>query len=448
MKAKWLFFLLPLSLYAADAKFGGTAEERHAELAEHFSGTTEADHEKEPFNKRKFMLDDWGGVRSYLAERGITVGAAYTFDSLQNPFGGLSQGYNYAGSFGIDANVDLSRYLKVCGLEFYTSVVYRSGTSLSERRIGNQFPVAQVFGGENLRLNEIYLRETLLDGKVVFKLGQLDQGNDFIQSPLYYHYVNNAFDGNPIAVFFNFPSYTAYPNSTWGAYAEFLIFEVIKTKWAIFNANSELKENRFHGLNFTFASTEGVQLTTEWEYLYNQRPQSQGLPGNYQIGFTYFTRPSEALPVDKGSNNYGWYIHCDQKLYHREGADPKQGFTPWIALFFFPDNRNIFNFFGCGGFVFKGPLCWRPDDSINFACAYGQFTHTLRQLVRETASMPIADPFFGIPPTYEAILELNYWFQINPWLAIAPDAQYIIRPKGIGIIENAFVVGLQLGVNF
>ncbi|MCP5489874.1 MAG: carbohydrate porin [Chlamydiales bacterium] len=102
------------------------------------------------------------------------------------------------------------------GLELYTSVVARTGTNLSAKKIGNQFTVAQVYGGQNIRYNELYLRLTLLSGYILMKAGRLDGGNDFLQSELYYKYVNNGFDGNPVSIFLNTPSFTAYPNATWG----------------------------------------------------------------------------------------------------------------------------------------------------------------------------------------------------------------------------------------
>ena len=45
--------------------------------------------------------------------------------------------------------------------------------------------------------------------------------------------------------------------------------------------------------------------------------------------------------------------------------------------------------------------------------------------------------------TYEAVLETSYVIQLNKYLGLQPDIQYIIRPNGYGNIPNALVIGLQ-----
>ncbi len=439
-----LLLIIPLPLVAAARRSLETIENRHDKMMEQFG--TGKERIKLPINEREYMLDDWGGIRDELADRAIMAGAAYGFDSLQNPFGGLSQGYNYAGSLGLTAMVRLDHYVKTCGLDFLISALYRSGTNLSERRIGNLFPVAELFGGETFRLHELYLKETLLDGKIVFKIGRLAEGNYFLVSPLYYNYVNSTFNNNPIAVFFNVPSYTSSSRATWGAYLNLELSDNIKSRWGIFNANSRIFENQFHGANFTFDSTEGIQLTTELEYIHN--PGARGLLGHYWVGIYYLTGTSQALPSLQASNNYGLYLHMDQTIYHPAWAESKKGLTPWILLMVSPDNQNIFRFFTMGGFVFYGPLAWRPLDSLNFGYGYGAFTETVRQLVTAEPNLPETEAFGGTPPTYEGILELNYSIQVNPWLIIMPDIQYVLRPLGTGTIRNAMVIGLQLEALF
>jgi carbohydrate-selective porin OprB len=49
---------------------------------------------------------------------------------------------------------------------------------------------------------------------------------------------------------------------------------------------------------------------------------------------------------------------------------------------------------------------------------------------------------------YEAVLEFDYRIQVNKWFYAQPVLQYIIRPNGTGLVENATVLGFQLGVIF
>ena len=58
------------------------------------------------------------------------------------------------------------------------------------------------------------------------------------------------------------------------------------------------------------------------------------------------------------------------------------------------------------------------------------------------------DPTIGVQ-NYETVLELTYrlYFQKTA-VFFQPDLQYVIRPGGTGKIDNALVLGCQIGINF
>jgi porin len=45
-------------------------------------------------------------------------------------------------------------------------------------------------------------------------------------------------------------------------------------------------------------------------------------------------------------------------------------------------------------------------------------------------------------------LEVGYRIQLNRFLYIQPDIQYIVQPGGTGAIPNTLVLGAQIGVSF
>uniref|UniRef100_UPI0025D3A801 carbohydrate porin n=1 Tax=Thiocapsa sp. TaxID=2024551 RepID=UPI0025D3A801 len=55
----------------------------------------------------------------------------------------------------------------------------------------------------------------------------------------------------------------------------------------------------------------------------------------------------------------------------------------------------------------------------------------------------------GLPSkTYEAAIELNHGFVLPRGILIQPDIQYIIRPAGTGEIDNAFLIGARVSIDF
>lgn len=436
------FFLFPMIVsFAGDHGFSGTASERHKAMAEYYTPPRE----ELSWWDNPYMTGDWWGARGCLAREGVTFGLTYVTDLAANVYGGKAKGFAYAGSFGFDMNVDFGKFTPLKGFSFYTSVVWRTGTSLSADKIGNQYPVQQVYGGQNVRLNELYLKEVVLDEYLILKGGRLNGGNDFLQSELYYKFMNNGFDGNPIAIFFNTP-FTAYPNATWGVVMEFRpYFKRILAKVAAYVAQEDVAANRYHGLNWSFHGSDGALLITEWAYQVNQLKGDTGYPGNYRAGAFYLTG-SKGDKYLGGSyhGNYGYYFLIDQMVYQSSHSD--RGLTPFVALLCAPKDRNLFPFFVASGLVYKGLFPSRPKDYTNLGFIYGKYSTDMRKGEEIAKQVGMSYKFGNMPQNFEALIELNHWFQINPWFVIMPDLQYVINPKGFGTIKNAWVIGAQISL--
>ena len=436
-----VLLLLTVAAYGADHRFGGSADERHREMVH---GLHPEKEEATSWWDRPYLTGDWSGGRSKLARDGVTVGLSYVTDMAANLAGGKAKGFAYAGSFGLDVNVDIGRYTRLKGLSFYTSVVWRTGTSLSADKIGNQFPVQQVYGGQNIRLNELYLKQVFLDEALLFKGGRLNGGNDFLQSELYYKFMNNGFDGNPIAVFFNGP-FTAYPNATWGFLMQFRPWKRILAKMAAYVAQDDVADNSYHGFNWSFNGSDGALLIAEWSFQVNQLKGEAGPPGNYRAGAFYYTdSKGEKYLGGHYHGNWGYYFLIDQMLfkYDKEG----RGLTPFAAILFAPKDRNLLPFFISSGLVYKGLFPSRPNDFTNLGYIYGKYSTDLRMAQSIADQIHLVSPNGNPPQNFEALLELNHWFQINPWLIIVPDLQYIMHPSGLKSIPNAWVIGAQISI--
>lgn len=392
------------------------------------------------------LAGDLRGWRPWLLKRGVEVNSVFSTDIFGNVSGGEREGFAHADSWGVDLSADLEKLYGIKKTVFYTSVVLRGGENLSSRDIGNEFPVTQLFGGETLRFNECYLQSSLLDDHLVVKVGRLNTGNDFLQSPLYYNFVSNAICGNPIAVFFN-TTYFAYPFAAWGAYAHVKTDRILG-KVAIYDTNADIFDNSSHGCNFSFRSKGGVLITTEWGYSHNQGDKDVGLPGNYRFGCYYDTGEKEKFLGGYSRGNFGFYFLLDQMLYRPGGANTTEGLTAFSALLFAPVDSNLFPFFASNGLVYKGLFPGRKEDVSCLGFAYGSYSSDLRKSERQAASHGIKGKYGDLPQTFEAVVELNHRFQISDWLSMIIDLQYIINPKGYGTIPDALAVGTEIGVVF
>ena len=164
---------------------------------------------------RPYLTGDWGGLRTRLLDLGITPSLIFVTDVLGNPVGGQHQGLRESDDLGLDLTVDLDKLAGWSGARFHLSFSMRSGTDLSDKDIGNVFTVANVCCGHTYRLVNVELEQSLFDDRISFRGGRIATGDEFLTSPLYGNFVQEAFNGNPMGIFFNVPM-TAYPTATWG----------------------------------------------------------------------------------------------------------------------------------------------------------------------------------------------------------------------------------------
>ena len=168
------------------------------------------------------------------------------------------------------------------------------------------------------------------------------------------------------------------------------------------------------------------------------------MPGNYKIGYYYVTGLVDKYTSGSQRGNYGYYLAVDQMVYRMGDTKSQRSISPFAALLFAPKDRNQFPFFLAAGIVNKGIIPSRKDDSLSLGVAYGAYSSDLRKAQNMAKKSGLFSPYGRNPQTAETVIELNYWLQATKWVAITPDIQYVINPKGFGMIGNALVIGLQL----
>ena len=381
------------------------------------------------FGERIAMTGNWNGVREEAKDAGVEILSSYQNDLAGNTYGGKHRGFANAGSYNLSFDLDLEKICNWNGGHFLTSFCVRHGNNLSANKIGNQFPVQQLFGRETYGLTELFLQQEIFEKKVQVKGGRLSGGNDFLTSPLYLLYVNNGICGNPINIFFN-TLFTAYPFAQWGAYLHIKPLPSCLLKFGCYNNSKNIFKDKYHGAYFPFKSNQGVTLISEWAYILDG-----ALPGKYTIGGYYVTGRVNKFNGGSTVGNYAYYFLLDQMVYQQDSLQ----ITPWAALCFaMPNNRNRFPFYFDAGIVFKGLFSGREKDTFNIGYIYGAYSSALREEEENRHQAP---------QNYESVIELNYWYWITPWFVITPDVQYVIQPSGYKSIPNALVLGAQISID-
>jgi porin len=380
---------------------------------------------------------NWDGIRSELAEAGVSAFGTYQSESAGNPVGGESQQFRYTHNIAMGVAMDLQRLAGLDDTYFLASASERFGNSLSYD-IPNFFQVQQIFGHQTIRLVDMAVEHRFFDQKLDVVAGRINSLDDFATSPLYCYAQNLGFCGNPLSIPVN-ASVPSYPGAAWGIRARYELSPEFYSMTGAYNTYRDFRSDKFHGVDFSIRHNSGVAIMEELGYSPEQLRQI-GYAGDFKLGGLYDSE--SRLQFDTGKMRGGtWevYLTGQQRLTRRpEGAsDSHQGLWAFLALTYAPPKMNTLEYFADAGLLYFGLLPNRPNDEIGLFGLFGQFSSDLRDAER-ASHMPAM--------THEAIIEANYMYNVTPSLTIQPDVQGVFRPTGTGLISDTLVLAVQASI--
>ena len=418
-----------------------------------------------PHNVMEFehASGNWGGGRDFLDRHGVEISLTYTSDMAGNPVGGISpHGFTYCDNIALGLFLQTEKLFGWKDGYFMMSLLQRDGLNLSQKNIGNQFTVQQVFGGPTFHWYELSYEQKFFDAHASVKLGRIAAGDDFAVSPLYWLYMNNGIDGNLQALPVN-GRFSTYPNTVWGSRLKVDLTSTTVARLGVYQATPL---NSINGLNWDFYPSNGVMLLGQYswnpEFFHPSsasleketaaafsdsssnkninKPSARGLDGHYWMGGYYSTmeysqfNSSTMLP-----NAYGFYWHADQTVYRVDSISDK-GLILWSAYALSPQqNVSKVSFQVNGGAVYTGLIPARDNDATILGFIYGNFSSSYAGAQQAAGNGS---------PNYELVYEAGYRINFTKFAYFQPDVQWIINPGGLGSTPNALVIGAQTGVIF
>jgi porin len=420
------------------------------------------------------LTGDWGGFRNTLYDDGVNIFANYTNNIAGNPVGGKSAGFTYCDNIAFGLELDLEKIIGWKGGHLTVSGLNRDGSNLSEKNIGNQFTVQQVFGGSAVMFYALYLDQKFWGDKISIKIGRFATGDDFASTPIYWLYMNNGIDGNPQALPVN-TQFSAYPWAVWAARVRVEPTPEWNAMIGIYQISDRIFDRNYHGLDWSMRSNDSILLIGQigWTPQFFKRPVSEvgapapkekaaasgqsivarrsardvagasapkGLTGHYWFGAYWSPWEFPQFGTNEtATNSYGFYWHADQMIF-LEAPGSEQGLIIWSAFVLSPpQNIAKLPFQVNGGLVYRGLIPARDDDYACFGVVYGKFSRNYARTVANAG-----DGY----PDYELVFEWNYKIQLTKFAFVQPDIQWVINPGGTNRIPNALVLGAQMGVVF
>ncbi|HEY0292269.1 MAG TPA: carbohydrate porin [Hansschlegelia sp.] len=417
-----------------------------------FAGDDEPAQLTGDFAERGKLTGDWGGARTKLRESGVEIDIDLTADSSYNLGGGLKKGKGFTSLLQLGLTLDLEKLVGWTGGEIYAGAYFIRGHGLSSHETGNLLPISNIeFPHANL-LGEVYLKQKLLDDKLVIKIGQQAADGDFATSDTAGLFVNSTFGWPGLNGTDLYSGGPAYPVPTPGVYASYEFNEAFSVQAGLYNGDPAGRDDR-NKHNLDFPVNDGAFAIGELIY-----KSTAGLPGTYKVGGWYNSLHFDDIKTgERRKGNYALYGVIDQTIWQgSEGggdlkdptpSDPRSLSVFARAVVAPQSNRNLVDWYFDLGFNAKGFVPNRADDVFGVAFAYAHVSKDQRDLDRAAG-----DPLHKA----EMVVEASYQAKITGWLNIQPFFQYIVRPGGgdpdpdrpAHRLKDAKVIGFRTQVAF
>ncbi len=392
-----------------------------------------------PPQPRQYLLGDWGGERTRLAEKGVTFDLFYVADLLSNPTGGLTQRNTGWGRARGTMDIDFGKLAGWQGLTFHITGLWQFGTNLGAN-IGSIANPSGLVSAHTIRLDSFWLQQSFLHDRLFIRAGQFagldfygvqEYGGSYIIEPLDYA-LGNLFPTT-------FESFD--PAATPAAEIRVIPWRTLYVKAAVLSGNRDPYNQDTTGFNFQIK--DSPVFVDEIGYYVDQgkgpdAKKRKTYPGHYKFGSAYNAGKFPNAQGVESPGNYLIYGGINQAVY-RTTAGSDQGLDVLAAWDWSPSDVNRQNTQTTLGARYNGPIPSRPQDQVAFAFIYSR----------------IADPYraIGITPGLpllgsEKAIELNYAAWIRPYLLFQPVFQYYDDVGANSHIPNAAVFGFRVKVDF
>jgi len=397
------------------------------------------------------MTGDWGGLRTELSDKGVTLDFGITQIIQHNARGGRNthDAFEYSGSADITLKLDTAKMDLWPGGMILLNAEPKWHNGVNPH-VGSLIPVNLDAVKPNddeciMTLSEWFYQQVLFDGKLVLLAGKLDGSRAFD---------TNAFANDERTQFMNLALRNnavicgLCPYTTLGVGAIVNPTDWLSIRTAVLDTSGQAS---VPGFESAFHSPVDMTLLHEWDF--KVKPFER--EGNYRVGFAWSSKDfphlspkspfrqtaplliallgldtvnkiAPMLPTKQSRDNVVMYFNFDQWLY-QEPEDPLQGIGLFGRFGWAREDVNPIEQFYSIGMGGRGVIPGRDRDT----CGLGYYHANLSD---------------EMPPMLhsESGIEMYYNIEITPWLHVSPDLQIIVDPGGSSGSETSIVYGLRM----
>jgi len=382
-----------------------------------------------------YLFGDWGGARTELADKGVSLNLFHIFDVYDDFSGAAESGGTYFGRQRVAIDLDLEKLLGWENSYIAISGVHQYGNNYNRSRFGVFTNPSSIEGTETTRLANIYFGQSLFDGQLNYQIGKVDgvgafgsqeYGSSFMN--VEFAYVANAIFGSALPF---------DPAQKLGLIVEYQPNGTqLYLKGGVFDSNQlDSYADDHNGLSFDWEGPVAYAA----ELGYRSDPDKTDKPGFVKLGFHYNTGNfANFLGTTEDDNNKLIYLSAGRTLHNFDSQQQRRidGSITWVHA---PEDRNLY----ADELIFVlraiGPFAARPNDELGLGVVAAYISDDYSD-ASQSAGGPVAKE--------EYTVELSYKAAITPWFQLQPSLQAVMNPAGDTDRDTVWIAGLRSVITF
>lgn len=363
-------------------------------------------------------------MRDRLYDQGYSFDLYYKADAWRNFSGGNGNGNRALDNLDLKMTVDGAKAFGSEGTTLSLYLLNNNGGRINDLAGTNGGIDNIEVGTRSFKLYEAWIQQEFMGGKVSVLAGLHDLNSEFYVTDTSGLFLNPTYGiGTEMAATGdNGPS--IFSNTSAAVRVALRPTDIFYVQGAIFDGVPEsLKHPR--GTHVDFNDKDGALVVAEGGI-------ADDAIGHFGLGaWEYTARRPDQLVAGAREHSQGVYFLADKSVYKNGDRD----ISAFGRLGFTAGDVEPFKNSWSMGAVASGFIPGRENGQLGLAVSRATNSSKFR-----AANAPVLKN--------ETQFELTYSDTLLPWLTIQPDLQYTINPGTDIALDNAWTVGVRLGVDF
>ncbi len=385
----------------------------------------------EEYSASDYLTGNWGGLRSNLAERGLTLEAVYKAEYWGAFHKGVESEYFFVDNSDIILEWDLEKAFGWKGWLFRLYVLGNDGKVPKIHSESVSHGVSNIIAHPTWKIYTLFLERKFFDDRLSILFGTFDFNSEFDVQNSAGLFLNPCYGiGTDIAQSGeNGPS--IFPTTSLALRVRTRPFKNVYAQAAVFDGVPG-DPNNPNGTRVILKKSDGFFCAAEGGYD-NENDDSESFL-KAGVGAWYYTSSMDYLASH--ITNWGAYVFFDKNLFRE--SDGKGELNAFARIGIADELANEIISSVIVGFNYKGLIPGRDEDEFGAALSFDR-----RKLYYLYGTIPLHDP------RSEGDYEIAYKFVVNGAVAVQADLQKISYPLwDKKRDEPIWVAGIRTILNF